>query len=263
VLIASLGSSFAAGPGIPPIVERAAGRSGSNYAHLLAERLGARLIDLTVSGATTQTVLRETQRVGRRVFPPQIRGVPPDSDLVTVTVGGNDLGFAASVLAAAIATRRARRTITRPFAASMLRRVAPGHADADVARAAAGLAEIAAAVRDRAQNARVVLVDYVTIFGDETTPSRLAPFRVADIERFREVQEALQHAFGLAAARAGVGLLRASALSRDHGLGSREPWIFGYREAGARTASFHPNALAMRHIADALVELTGRTGAPS
>ena len=30
-------------------------RSEKNYAHKLAERLGARLVDLTVSGATTTT----------------------------------------------------------------------------------------------------------------------------------------------------------------------------------------------------------------
>lgn len=51
--VAALGSSFAAGPGVAPIVDRRANRSGRNYAHLVAERLGARLTDLTVSGATT------------------------------------------------------------------------------------------------------------------------------------------------------------------------------------------------------------------
>ena len=51
--VASLGSSFAAGPGIEPAADRAARRSARNYPHLLAARLGAELTDLTVSGATT------------------------------------------------------------------------------------------------------------------------------------------------------------------------------------------------------------------
>ena len=78
-LIAALGSSFAAGPGIEPIVDAAASRSGRNYAHQLAERLGAELVDLTVSGATTANVLDTPQQTPdgtislprSMVFPPR------------------------------------------------------------------------------------------------------------------------------------------------------------------------------------------------
>jgi len=38
----ALGSSFASGPGIEPIIDPRCGRSGSNYAHLVAGRLGRR-----------------------------------------------------------------------------------------------------------------------------------------------------------------------------------------------------------------------------
>ena len=55
--VASLGDSFAAGAGIQPMADRGARRSARNYPHLLAERLGARLTDLTVSGATTGTII--------------------------------------------------------------------------------------------------------------------------------------------------------------------------------------------------------------
>jgi hypothetical protein len=61
-LIAALGSSFAAGPGIDPIVDVGAMRSGSNYAHLLAKATDARLVDLTVSGATTSNILDARNR---------------------------------------------------------------------------------------------------------------------------------------------------------------------------------------------------------
>src|SRR6202012_4410884 len=53
----AMGSSFAAGPGIPHRVEgspRSAGRSTGNYAHLVARRLGLDLVDVTFSGATTK-----------------------------------------------------------------------------------------------------------------------------------------------------------------------------------------------------------------
>jgi hypothetical protein len=60
VHVVALGSSFAAGPGIDPILDRAAGRSGRKYPHLLADRLGAGITNLAVSGATTGTILEKT-----------------------------------------------------------------------------------------------------------------------------------------------------------------------------------------------------------
>jgi hypothetical protein len=46
----ALGSSFAAGPGIAPVVQKAALRSGRNYPHQVAERLSLRLVDVTCTG---------------------------------------------------------------------------------------------------------------------------------------------------------------------------------------------------------------------
>ena len=98
-LLVALGSSFAAGPGIEPVADLAAMRSERNYPHLLAERLGAGLIDLTVSGATTANIIDTPQQVANgAVFAPQLEGIPLGADVVTVTAGGNDLGFVAALL---------------------------------------------------------------------------------------------------------------------------------------------------------------------
>jgi hypothetical protein len=94
--IASLGSSFAAGPDIPPQIEPlAAMRSGQNYPHLLAQRLNAELTDLSVSGATLLNITVEPQSapLSEQVFPPQISNIPKDADIITVTAGGNDLNY--------------------------------------------------------------------------------------------------------------------------------------------------------------------------
>ena len=86
MLIAALGSSFAAGPTLEPVAERAAMRSAVNYPHRLARALGADLVDLSVSGATTATILDDAQTIAPTVqFPPQIDGLPADADLVTIT----------------------------------------------------------------------------------------------------------------------------------------------------------------------------------
>jgi hypothetical protein len=60
-------------------------------------------------------------------------------------------------------------------------------------------------------------------------------------------------AFTLASEPSGADLLRASALSAHHGIGSPEPWVRGFR----RPAPFHPDEAGMRAIADALADLVG------
>ena len=88
----ALGSSFAAGPGIParaPGSPRRAGRSASNYAHLVARELGLDLHDVTYSGATTGDILRPSA-AGQ---PAQLDAVTPATRLVTLTAGGNDVGY--------------------------------------------------------------------------------------------------------------------------------------------------------------------------
>ena len=63
---------------------------------MLAERLDADLTDVTISGATTATILDTPQITVTGVrFPPQLRLLSESADLVTITAGGNDLGYAA------------------------------------------------------------------------------------------------------------------------------------------------------------------------
>ncbi|MGY1747692.1 SGNH/GDSL hydrolase family protein [Modestobacter sp. SYSU DS0511] len=95
----ALGSSFAAGPGIEPILHPGCGRSGRNYAHLVAERLGYDLADVTSGGATVEDVLTRPQALlAGGTVPPQVDAVGPDADLVTVTVGGNDVEYLLTLL---------------------------------------------------------------------------------------------------------------------------------------------------------------------
>ena len=94
----ALGSSMAAGPGIPPRAKDApwrAGRSAANYPHLVAQRLGLDLVDVTYSGATTAHVLTDRQNNARArvlfvdyltLLPPPGRAAPPLPD-VDVALG--------------------------------------------------------------------------------------------------------------------------------------------------------------------------------
>jgi lysophospholipase L1-like esterase len=68
---------------------RRAGRPAGNYAHLVARGLGLDLHDVTYSGATTGDILRPSAAGA----PAQLEAVTPDTRLVTITAGGNDVGF--------------------------------------------------------------------------------------------------------------------------------------------------------------------------
>jgi lysophospholipase L1-like esterase len=229
-------------------------RSGRNYPHLLAHRLGARLTDLTVSGATTETILDKSQRTVRgKRFGPQINRVPGDAALITVTAGGNDLGYIGGMIAAAYAGWLCSRRLTRPFGRVLERRSSPAATESDLARVESGLVSVVEAARDRARGARIVLVDSLTVLGDYD-PGEAAPLSGSDAEALREVARGLVGATARAAQSTGADLVQASALSVDHGLGSPDPWVTGFRPS-MRPMPFHPTADGMQAVADALYQL--------
>lgn len=255
--VAALGSSFAAGPGIEPMEDRAAGRSARNYPHLLTERLGAELTDLTVSGATTETVLDVPQRRMRREFPPQLQGLPAHADLVTITVGGNDLNYVGSMFGLGIAGRVSSYPWVRPLRRALPRPQVPNRTPDAVEGAAANLARVVDAVRGRTPDARIILVDYLTVIGTDTRHSREAPFDQAAVDGLRRLGDQVSRVFEVAASRSGAELVRMGERSRGHALGSANPWVTGLpdRFRHLRTvAPFHPNAEGMRAVTDAVIE---------
>src|SRR5207302_2787984 len=90
---AALGDSYAAGPFIP-LQESPYGclKSSNNYAHLVASQLGLALADATCSGATTDD-MTGSQGVTPGPNPPQFDSVNAATAIVTLQIGGNDIGF--------------------------------------------------------------------------------------------------------------------------------------------------------------------------
>ncbi|MEO7754679.1 MAG: SGNH/GDSL hydrolase family protein [Terracoccus sp.] len=254
--IAALGSSFAAGPGIEPVDDLAAMRSRRNYAHLLADHLGATLVDLTVSGATTATILDTPQVTMSGVrFAPQVHGLPPHADLVTVTAGGNDLQFVGSMLHQAWSRADPTGPIATMMATDFLHGI-PEPTPAAIDAMARGLAQIVDEIRVRTSDARVVLVDYLTVFTEETPRDADWPFSPEQTASFRRIQDGIAAGHQVAATLAGVEVLAASQLSADHALGSSTPWVVGFQPTLATTAwSFHPNEDGMAAVARALADL--------
>ena len=91
----SLGDSYTAGPVIPVQQTNPLGclRSDHNYPHLVTTALnGALLTDVSCSGATTDD-MTQPQSVDGGTNAPQFDALQPDTRAVSLTIGGNDIGF--------------------------------------------------------------------------------------------------------------------------------------------------------------------------
>lgn len=254
-VVAALGSSFAAGPGLPPYEDASAMRSTRNYAHRLAASVGARLVDLTVSGATTAHVLDTPQQaLDGTVFPPQLDGVPADADLVTVTVGGNDLQYMGALMAVALRHEDPASPFLAMLGESVPRGIPDPGADT-VAAATDGLVRVVERTRQRAPSARVVLVDYLTVVGGADADR--TPYTPDELTRLQALERAVARVFRDAATATGADLLAASTLSADHGLGSARPWVQPFSSDPARVmGSFHPSDEGMLAVAEELRRTT-------
>lgn len=94
----ALGDSYASGFGVAPYSSGpAAGcaQSTTDYPHQVASSLGLRLDDRSCAGATTANVTRVPQPTGagKVTAAPQVAALSASTDVVTISIGGNDLGF--------------------------------------------------------------------------------------------------------------------------------------------------------------------------
>jgi lysophospholipase L1-like esterase len=90
----ALGDSYAAGPIIPvPVKPWGCLKSSNNYAHMLASQYGFTLRDATCSGAETGDMTNPQGVDPDGPNPPQFDSLSADVSLVTLQIGGNDIGF--------------------------------------------------------------------------------------------------------------------------------------------------------------------------
>jgi lysophospholipase L1-like esterase len=232
----AMGSSFAAGPGIAPFEASAPARcaqSTRNYAHQLAAKRGLALTDVSCSGATTANVLGPWGEL-----PAQIDAVTPETRLVTLTVGGNDIGYIGGLIGASCRSRgekvcQAEMTAT----------------EADYAALKTAMMRLASEIKARAPKAKIVFVEYPAVLPPAgvcaATPLAESTADAARIKAARLV------AITREVARAsGAIALAISDLSTGHDACATQPWMAGYPAPGA--APYHPNLTAMTAIAEAL-----------
>lgn len=244
----ALGSSYGAGPGLGDRVAGSpllAARSTHNYAHVLADRLKLKLTDVTFSGATVAQILGR-ERGASAV--PQIEAVTESTRLVTLTGGGNDLGYIGFVGAASLPwlvrlVTGANRRLVGLRDHDELDRKASTLADTLVA--------LFAAIRERAPRATIAVTDYLTLLPpDRFTPA--SPLTSADAELGRRYFAQVNETLRQAASRAKVVFAEVSTPSAGHHAWSTEPWTERFVLLGGKAAAFHPMRRGMVEVADQL-----------
>jgi lysophospholipase L1-like esterase len=253
----ALGSSFAAN-GPTDVYDVECGRSSYNYAHLAARALQLDLTDVTCSGATLANLVDTPQSsyFSSNVRPPQLASIGPDTKLVTVTGGGNDVNNALSLMIDSC------KSDPTPLEGISISRICSLTVDRAANQTAldgitAKMTKTIQAIKQKAPQARVIIVDYLTVMPDsgETCAPRM-PLPREQVRYYSDLARQLAQATKKAAQRGGAEIIRASAESQSHHVCSAVPWVTGWefgKNAGD-TAPYHPNGLGQAAIAELLVE---------
>ncbi|MBV9208882.1 MAG: SGNH/GDSL hydrolase family protein [Actinobacteria bacterium] len=187
-LFVALGDSYAAGSLVPVSPAGApAGclRSSHDYGADAAASAGLRYVDATCTGASTRDMTR-SEAVLAGVNPPQFAALAADDSVVTLTIGGDDVGFAG------ILKTCAALSLTDLFGRPCQHHYTSGGADRLAAAVRATAPKVAATLRGihaRAPHARVLLVGYPDILpatGDGCWPE--VPFAFGDLPYLRGVE---------------------------------------------------------------------------
>jgi lysophospholipase L1-like esterase len=247
----SLGDSYTAGPLIPlPLPPLGCLKSSSNYPHLAQQSLRyPEFRDVSCSGAETQD-MTEPQDVTPGPNPPQFDGLSADTALVTITIGGNDIGF----------TSIAEDCVSpSPVGSPCRDKYVQGGQD-EVSRriveTAPKVAAVIQGIHERSPAARVLVLNYSAIMphtGDRGCWPQM-PVARGDVPWIREKQEELNAMLADQSAANGAELVDVYEASRGHDA-CRLPgvrWVEPYVPASP-AAPLHPNLLGMRAAAQLVV----------
>ena len=241
----ALGDSYSAASGnVPPdpSAPLECARSTVNYPHVMATHLGAALTDVTCGGAQTSDYF-SSQYQG---VAPQIDAVQPTTQLITMTIGGNDGG----VFINAITDCGQAGLSTLGQGSPCKDKYGTSFDDTINNSTYPALVHALSAVRAKAPDARVAILGYPWILPSSGGCYPQMPVATGDVPYLRDVQATLNSAVQRAAGVTGVRYIDFSTISEGHdacqSIGVRwiEPVLFG-----TNPVIVHPNALGESNMA--------------
>jgi lysophospholipase L1-like esterase len=254
----SLGDSYASGPLIPyqTGLPSACLRSTRNYGSLVAAALSAASFsDVSCAGATTAD-MTAPQPVALGVNAPQLNALSASTTLVTLDIGGNDLGFASIIIACT------GLSLTSPLGSPCKKLYTAGGTDQLaqlVAQTGPKVAAVLAGIHQRAPQARVLLVGYPDVLpntGHGCWPA--VPIAYGDVPYLHGVETELNAMLASEAAAGNATFVDTYAGSIGHDFCQRPgvKWVEGLVPTSP-AAPVHPNALGEEAMARQVLAAAG------
>ncbi|MCI2418921.1 SGNH/GDSL hydrolase family protein [Saccharopolyspora sp. K220] len=243
----AMGDSAAAGPLIPdPDPNLLCFRSTVNYPRVVAEALGAELTDVSCSGAT----IADFTGKQHGIVPPQYDALDDRTDLVTITVGGNDVSLVPAVVSCV-------NLLPEPVGSSCADEFTAGGGDELAARIKAfapRFDEVLDQIQRRAPKAEIVVVGYGTYlrpggcYPKEPLWSRDADYIQSSVDKLSAVlaQRAAAH---------GARFVDLGPVSKGHDVCAppKNKYYEGVIPTSA-AAPLHPNAKGMRAFGETVAK---------
>lgn len=218
VVYDALGDSYASGYGVPPYDGDDCARSDAAYAVQIDGRMKIDLDDFAAcAGATTDTL--ETGQLGV---------LDADTDLVTVSIGGNDIGWSLAVGACLLGTDQ-QCTDALAATTTAIQYVLP-----DLLRDTYDMIDA------EAPDAHVVVTGYPRLFSPEYGDYFNAS--PAEQQAMNDGADLLNDVIAGVAGEYGFQFVDVTKRFDDHGVNAPEPWILGLTDPGL----FHPNLQGYR-----------------
>ena len=244
----ALGDSFTAS-GLP----RAEGdckRSNQNYPHLIAkDHPDFTLVDVSCGGASTDDML-ESQQFRGSVRLPQFDALDEGTDLVTVSLGGNDFDVYWAFLYRCVQLASFPDRNDHPC-----RTANAGRVEKKMGAIRNNLQDVLEEVGDLAPEARVLFVGYPRLLPDNGTCPKRVPVASGDVAYVREMFGMLVAAQKAATKAAGAEYVDVFGPSKGHDICSDDPWVNDATDGPQGSYNFHPMPAHQRAVADLIEEM--------
>lgn len=248
----ALGDSYASGPAIPRQTDPTCLRSDANYPSLIRRQLGITdFQDVSCGGAKTDDMRRQ-QRDTRK--PPQLDAVRGDTRLVTISVGANDIDLTG------VLGRCTHPSGPIPDGNPCQRHFSQrgtDELDKRIDDTAPKVAALLKAVHKKAPHARVAVVGYPALIGDDARGCRES-LRIADgdVPYLRGTLRRLNAMLRREASAQGDLYVNTNATTAAHSACRpfADRWIEGIRSFPRASAAFHPNAKGEKAMSGAVVD---------
>lgn len=254
----AIGDSYTAAPYVY-LTDVAKGclRSNGNYPTILAKQIGAKLDDVSCSGADTRDLTSPQKTFQNSSIPAQIDAVTSSTKLVTVGLGGNDSGLFGS-LSRGCPIRGPGGQVFQgesDQAGASCGKVSQAAADRTVASIGRNLVRALRAIEGKSPDAKVVLVGYPRIASTTTTCPKLLPASLANARSVDAVTRKLSVAMRSAASSTDATFVDLYAASKGHDVCAGDSaWINGVTTDVRRAAPLHPFANEQKAAALAIAK---------